>query len=92
MKIKIIFYGIMAGWTGTRTADFELPEGALVSDLIKKMKDRFENRLPEKLWDGESGLLIDTVQIMDSANVLKSRKSSLADGEEIIFFVMMSGG
>ena len=53
MKVTAHFHGILAEWVGTRSADFELSDGAIYADLIREIRHHFGGNMPVQLWDDE---------------------------------------
>jgi hypothetical protein len=92
MDVTAQFHGILADWVGTRSASFRLSPKAFLADLITEIRHRYRQNMPEQLWDEEKGTFHGKVLAVGPEGIPKSLGDPLAEGEEIKFFLMMSGG
>ena len=91
MKITAEFHGVLAEWVGTRSAKFDLRDGATYSDLMLKIGRRYSRNMPEQLWNTENNMF-KKVRAQAKQRTLESADTPLSDGEEIKFFLMIAGG
>jgi len=82
----------MADWIGTKQAGFVFPEKACLSDLISEIGRRFRLHMPDQIWDEEKDAFKGLILAVGPKGVPLSSDAPLSDGEEIKFFLMMSGG
>ena len=92
MKITTHFHGILADWVGTRSAEFELPGGAIYADLITEIGQQFRKNMPDQLWDGQKNTFHRKVVGIRADKTIPSDTQPLADGDVLTFFLMMAGG
>ena len=92
MKVKTIYYGILAEWVGEKEAEFDLPEGAAYRQLLKEIGLRFGSSMPEILWDRERSDFSAPVLALSSGGRLNSGESPLEANEEVTFMLKVGGG
>ncbi len=92
MNVTAHFHGIMSDWIGKPSVSFDLSPKAKLADLITEMGHRFRDRMPDKLWDQEQNGLKNIVLALGAEGTPMSPENPLEDGEEIKFFLMVSGG
>jgi molybdopterin converting factor small subunit len=92
MKVGARFHGILSDWIGTRSAEFELPHGAVYADLIKEIGRRFRKNMPDQLWDGQKNIFHHKVLGVKANKPVQSDAHPLTDGDVLTFFLMLAGG
>lgn len=92
MKVTTHFHGILADWIGTRSAEFELSDGAIYADLIKEIRHRFGSNMPEQLWDDENNTFHKKVRAFKNTKALEVADYTLQLGDGLTFYLMMAGG
>lgn len=92
MKVTASFHGILTDWVGVERADFELPEEALFSDLLREIARKFRNNMPEQLWDDQQYSFKRQVVATSGERLLESKDVPLREGQEITFLLMLAGG
>ncbi len=92
MKISAHFHGILADWVGARSAEFELPQGAIYEDLIKEIGRRFRENMPNQLWDRQKNTFDRKVLGVKADKTIQSDEQPLTDGDVLTFFLMLAGG
>lgn len=92
MDVSAQFHGILADWVGMQKDGFVLPEGACLSDLMSEIGHRFRHQMPDYLWDEEKDAFKESILAVGRKGIPLSPETPLSDGEEIRFFLMMSGG
>jgi len=92
MHIKTQFHGILADWVGTRSASFELTQGATLADLMLEIGRRYRQNMPDQLWDQKANSFNKKVRAFKDATALNPVTQSLADGDVITFMLLIAGG
>ena len=92
MKITAHFHGILAAWVGVPSASFELPANAPYAELVKEIGRRYQQNMPEQLWNRKNNTFNDKVRPFRDRKLLNAMDSSLREGDEITFLLMMAGG
>ena len=92
MKITAHFHGILADWVGTRSAVFELSHDATYGDLIKEIKNRFGDNMPDQLWDAAKNTFHQKVRAFKGGKTMGPADFKLEQGEELTFYLTMAGG
>jgi len=92
MQIETLFYGILADWVGTQEASFDLPAGSTFRDLLTAIGNRYEQNMPEQLWDREESLFKSQVLAEGRDRIIETPQTPLLEGERIKFFLMLAGG
>jgi len=92
MIVKALFHGVLADWISPETVVFQMESGSVYSDLLKQIGHRFEERMPDQLWDKKSSVFKSNILAMGKDRNLESPATPLRPDEEITFFLMLSGG
>ena len=92
MKIKAFFHGILADWLGLAEAEFSLPPQATLSDLLIEIRKSYGSRLPAQLRMKDQADFNQAFWAVRGREQLKESHEKLMDGEEIRFFLPLSGG
>ena len=92
MKVTVHFHGVLADWVGTRSAVFELSDGAVYADLIREIRHRFGVNMPDQLWDDEKNTFHKKVLAFRGGKAPGPADFKLHQGEELTFYLMMAGG
>lgn len=92
MKVTAHFHGILADWVGTRSAVFELSDGAAYPDLITEIRHRFGDNMPDQLWDADKNTFHQKVRAFKDGKALDPKDVKLEQGEELTFLLMIAGG
>lgn len=92
MMITAHFHGILADWVGVPSAEFELPEGATLADLMQAIGGRYRSNMPEQLWDDQTDRFNKQVRAQGTVTVYNDLEMPLEKGDEITFMLMIAGG
>jgi len=92
MIISAHFHGILADWVGVPSADFDLPAGATLADLMQAIGRRYRGNMPEQLWDDNTDSFKKQVRAQGAAKVYNDFNMPLENGEDITFMLMIAGG
>ena len=92
MIITAHFHGILADWVGVPSADFDLPAGATLADLMQAIGGRYRSNMPEQLWDDKTDSFKKQVRAQGATRVYHELDMPLEKGEDITFMLMIAGG
>ncbi len=92
MRVRVIFHGILSDWLGTKEAYLELPQGASLKDLTQMLRGRFSHVMPQQLWDPSNNTFAKQVLAVRGAEPLRDLDTTLEEGQEIGFFLLLAGG
>ncbi len=92
MKIKAVFHGILADWLGRAEAEFIPPQDATLSDLLFEVRKKYGSRMPPQLGMKDQADFNQAFWAVRGTEQLKEPHEKLTDGEEIRFFLPLSGG
>ena len=92
MMITAHFQGILADWVGVPSADFNLPAGATLAELMQAIGGRYRSNMPEQLWDDKTDRFKKQVRAQGAATVYNDLNMPLENGEDITFMLMIAGG
>ena len=83
MRVRILPFGVLKDWLGTEAITLELPDGALVADLLGDLTVRLGSRLPANALRG----------VAVSVNAEYARANDpLSEGDEVGLLPPVSGG
>ena len=88
----VTFHGLLAQWVGSETAQFRLPAGARLNDLLAAIAGRFGGAMPEQLWNEKEGCFTRQVVAFSDKVKVDKLQTPLVDGQEVMFMLMMGGG
>ncbi|MEW6263464.1 MAG: hypothetical protein AB1641_10345 [Thermodesulfobacteriota bacterium] len=92
MKIIVVFKGLLAEWMGVARAEFDLPEPARYSDLLRAIARAYRSNMPPQLWREETdGFATPVAALVDGLRLVEG-ETPLADGQEVMFFLVITGG
>jgi len=92
MRVKVRFTGILRHYAKVREEDFELPDGARVSDLMLRIGREFGSRLPAVMWDGDEEVFHPLIKATRRGSPVAEDDEPLKDGDEIFIISRMAGG
>ncbi|MBW1708834.1 MAG: MoaD/ThiS family protein [Deltaproteobacteria bacterium] len=92
MNVSALFHGILADFVGVKTASFELASGSTYGDLLTEIGKRYSQSMPEQLWDQKENRFNAPILAKGTDREIESPEIPLEEGEEIKFFLMISGG
>lgn len=92
MKVKAVFHGILWDWLGKEEVCLELPEGASLRSLMSLLRSKFSHRMPEQLWDPGREAFARQVMAVSRNQPLRDLETTLQEGQEIHFFLLLAGG
>ena len=92
MNVTAHFHGLISDWIGAQTVKFDLSSGAKLADLMTEIERRFKDNMPDKLWEQKANGLKDIALALGAEGIPMTPENPLKDGEEIKFFLMVSGG
>ena len=92
MKIKAIFHGILSDWLGRTEAEFTLRPEATLADLLSEIRKKYGSRMPPQLGMKSQADFNQAFWAVRGTEQLKEPHEKLIEGEEIRFFLPLSGG
>ncbi len=92
MKIKVMFQGILSDWMGVPEAEFHLPVGARLGDVVSEIKQRFSPVMPVQLCKKDPEEFLRALWATTAGKRLTEISGPLEDGQEVKFFFMIAGG
>ncbi len=92
MKIKALFHGILADWIGLGEVEFTLPKEATLADLLFEIRKNYGSNMPPQLGMKEQADFDQAFWMVRGSEQVKESEEKLTDGEEIRFFLPLSGG
>ncbi len=95
MQIRVQYLGLVRRKVGEKEEEFEIREGASLSDLLDEMAKAHQQNL-KGLLDAEKGNIIDPTYIVTIngilADQLKGMKTKLHNGDEVALMTLIGGG
>ena len=92
MNITVSFHSILAGWIGASSARFDLPNNATYGDLVLEIHQRYEQNMPDQLWDKTENKFAKEVIVSGKGEISKFISVALKDNETVEFLLMIAGG
>ncbi len=92
MRIKALFHGILADWLGRAEVELTLPRDATFSDLLFEIREKYGSHMPPQLGMKDQADFNQAFWAVRGTEQLKEPHEKLIDGEEIRFFLPLSGG
>ena len=92
MKIKAIFHGILADWTGVAETEMTLPDEATLADLLFRIRKDYGSKMPSLLQGKDQAAFNQAFWAVRGTDQLNQSDAPLNDGEEIRFFLPLAGG
>lgn len=92
MHVTVRFFGLFKRYAGEAQRVFDLPEGSSAGDLLRRVGEEYGSRLPDHLWDPESGQFHRTVRVSRGKGPTLDKAEELQDGEELMLLFAMTGG
>ena len=92
MKVTVNFLGLLKSYIRTEEVTLELPDGAVFQDLLKEIGRRYNENLPETLWDKTSQAFSLNILCIGEGRDLEDRQMPLKPGETISVLIHMAGG
>ncbi|MEM2975816.1 MAG: MoaD/ThiS family protein [Candidatus Bathyarchaeia archaeon] len=95
MKVKVEYLGFIKNLLNKRLEEFELSEGASLSELLAKISEMYGSKFKKEVYEpGQrdvkygfvvtvNGVLMDQLQGVDTC---------LRDGDHVVLMSLMSGG
>ena len=92
MNVTAHFHGIMSDWIGAPSVCFDLSPKAKLADLTTEIERRLTVTMPDMHWTQKQNGFKDIILALGTEGIPMSPENPLKDGEEIRFFLMVSGG
>ncbi|RCK74722.1 MAG: hypothetical protein ANABAC_1439 [Anaerolineae bacterium] len=92
MKVLFRPIGDLRDYFGREPQEIELPNNAVVRDLLEVVAERWGNALPAYLWDSQNRTFRGAVYFVVDGKVLKDLDAPLRDGLEVILLKALAGG
>jgi molybdopterin converting factor small subunit len=92
MKIKVIFHGILADWTGVAETEMHLPDGATLADLLYEIRKDYGSQMPALLQSKDQTAFNQAFWAVRGSEQLNEYEIKLKDGDELRFFLPLAGG
>lgn len=80
---------------GQRLTEIDLPQGSTVGDFMKYVRERWGDRLANRLFDPTDGAVLPYVRIMvngQTIEFLDGTETLLKEGDEVLILPPVSGG
>jgi molybdopterin converting factor small subunit len=92
MNVKVKGIGDLRDYFGKEPQDFELPEGAILKDLLQNIEDRLGTNLPAYLWDFQRHLFRGPVVIAINNKAVQKLDTPLKNGMVVCILRALAGG
>jgi molybdopterin converting factor small subunit len=92
MRILFKPIGDLRDYFGREPQEIELPDHAVVGDLLEVVAERWGSVLPAYLWDGQKRAFRGAVYFVVDGKVLKDLDAPLRDGLEVTLLKALAGG
>ena len=92
MKVEAFFHGILSEWVGVPRAEMNLPEGGDFFGLMAEIRRTYGHNMPAQLWDEDKKAFHQAVWALRGKEKLAVPTTKLNEGEEIRFFLTLTGG
>ncbi len=92
MEVKAVFTGLLRHYAGTLEDTFEVPEGALVSDLLREAGRRYGSQFPSGVWDAQAESFGDIVITGRKGGGVIDRSEALQPGDAVMIIAKLAGG
>lgn len=92
MEVKAVFTGLLRHYAGTREDTFELPEGAVVADLLREAGRRYGARFPAGVWDAQTESFGNIVITGRKGGGVIDRSEALQPGDAVMIIAKLAGG
>ena len=92
MQVTVRFFGLFKRYTGEAQRVFDLPEGSCAGDLLRLIGEEYVSRLPDHLWNSETGCFHRSVRITRGKGTALDKTETLKEGEELLLLFAMAGG
>jgi len=92
MRVTVRFFGLFKRYAGEAQRVFDLPEGSCTDDLLRLIGEEHGSRLPDHLWDPESGRFHRSVRITRGKGPALGEMETLEEGDELLLLFAMAGG
>ena len=93
MRVTMSFVGLLRERIGERSLVVELPDEATYRDLLNVVGPRMEEKLPDWVWDVSRRSFSRRVTVSRNLETdLREETTCLANGDEVLVFLLMAGG
>jgi molybdopterin converting factor small subunit len=95
MRVKVHYIGLVKSFTKTSQDEFELAEAATLSDVLRKVADKYDKPFTQEVYDPDKQEMKSTFVAMINGvhmDQLKGINTQLKDGDGIILMSLMTGG
>ncbi len=92
MEVKAVFTGLLRHYAGTPDDTFEVPEGAVVEDLLREAGRRYGERFPAGVWDAQAESFGDIVITGRQGGGVIDRSAPLRAGDAVMIIAKLAGG
>lgn len=92
MRVTVRLTGIIRHHAGVKEKTYELPEGAVAVDLLRRVGEDFGHRMPRRLWDADEGRFHPIIKVSRRGTPFLEDGDPLRDGDEVYIISRMAGG
>ncbi len=95
MKIKVQYLSLVKSFTNRSQDEFELEEGALLSEVLDKIAAAYGKAFTKEVYDPKQKEVKTTFVAMINGVLmgqLKGANTPLKDGDNVILMSLMTGG
>jgi len=92
MKIKVIFHGILADWTGVAETELTLPDKVTLADLLCEIRKDYGSKMPALLQGKDQAAFNQAFWAVRRSEQLNETETEINDSDEIRFFLPLAGG
>ncbi|MDI6830112.1 MAG: MoaD/ThiS family protein [Actinomycetota bacterium] len=90
--VTVHLTGIVRHHAGVKERRYELPEGAAVSDLLRRVGEDLGHRMPPQMWDAENKRFHPVIRAARRGAPFLEDGEALRDGDEVFIISRMAGG
>jgi molybdopterin converting factor small subunit len=92
MKITLKTIGELRDYLGREPQEVDLPENAIIKDLLRWIEDHYGSKLPAYLWDSQEHQFRGPVVLIINKKVIFDVNTPLAEGFEVKVIKALVGG
>lgn len=92
MKITLKTIGDLRDYLGREPQEIDLPENAIIKDLLLWIEDHYHTKLPAYLWDSQEHQFRGPVVLIINEKVIFDVNRPLAEGLEVSVMKALVGG
>ena len=91
MNVTVHFYGQLRQFTGVESVSDDCPDGTTVTEHLKALAERYDDRFAGAIFDGDA-LRPSVMVLVNDAAIQKAEPRPLADGDTITLLTAIAGG